>query len=179
MSNPLLDKYEEIYGEKKEEVVEEKKPSIDEFKDSFLSGLRGGMADDIITMGGSTDTITLNPAHTNPGLTINGGSEIMDSGAFVIPAATVNNGAISMDGSYFKPDALISNGKTTSSVNRTPTCFAFDAPKTQMEKHFLKVLEDVANKKAVLSAISAEVDKSFTGFGGQIRYTVEIVGRYP
>jgi len=66
MSNPLLDKYEEIYGEKKEEeVVEEKKPTIDEFRDSFLSGLRGGMADDILT---------LNPP--KPALTINGGSEI-------------------------------------------------------------------------------------------------------
>jgi hypothetical protein len=171
MTNPLIEKFEEIYGEKKEEeVVEEKKPSIDDFKDSILSGLTGGMG---------ADTIRLNPHDCNPSLTINGGQEIMDSGMFVIPAATVNNGAISMDGSYFKPDSLISNGKTTSSVNRTPTCFAFDAPKTQMEKHFLKVLEDVANNKAVLSAISADVDTSFTGFGGQIRYTIEIVGRYP
>jgi hypothetical protein len=168
MSNPLLDKYEEIYGEKKEEVVEEKKDYGTAAE--YFSPLYGGMGNDIIS---------INPPNTNPGLTINGGQEIMDSGAFVIPAATVNNGAISMDGSYFKPDALISNGKTTSSVNRTPTCFAFDAPKTQMEKHFLKVLEDVANKKAVLSAISADIDQSFTGFGGQIKYTIEIVGRYP
>jgi hypothetical protein len=179
MTNPLIEKYEEIYGEKKEEVVEEKKsPTVEDFRESLLPGLLGGMADDILSFGSPTSITSIQP-NTNPALTINGGSEIMDSGAFVIPAATVNNGAISMDGSYFKPDALISNGKTTSSVNRTPTCFAFDAPKTQMEKHFLKVLEDVANKKAVLSAISADIDQSFTGFGGQIKYTIEIVGRYP
>jgi len=166
MSNPLLEKYEEIYGEKKEEVVEEKKLEIPE--DYGAAKYFSPYENDIIS---------LNPP--KPSLTINGGQEIMDSGAFVIPAATVNNGAISMDGSYFKPDALISNGKTVSSVNRTPTCFAFDAPKTQMEKHFLKVLEDVANKKAVLSAISADIDPAFTGFGGQIKYTIEIVGRYP
>lgn len=170
MSNPLLDKYEEIYGEKKEEVVEEKKLEIpaDYGSAKYFTPITGGMADDILT---------LNPP--KPALTINGGSEIMDSGAFVIPAATVNNGAISMDGSYFKPDALISNGKTISSVNRAPTCFAFDAPKTEMEKHFLKVLEDVANGKAVVSDIRADVDASFTGFGGQIKYTIGIVGKYP
>jgi hypothetical protein len=173
MSNPLLDKYEEIYGEKKEEVVEEKKSplSIKEMKERYASsGLLGGMADDIITMGGSTDTITLNPAHTNPGLTINGGAEIMDSGAFVIPAATVNNGSISMDGSYFKPATITSTS--------TPNTFMLPQ-NTQMDKHLCKVMDDLAKGKAVLSAISAEVDQAFTGFGGQIRYTIEIVGRYP
>jgi hypothetical protein len=173
MSNPLLDKYEEIYGEKKEEeVVEEKKPSIDEFRDSFLSGLRGGMADDIITMGGGTDTISLNPYDTKPVFTINGGSEIT-GGDYVIPTATVNNGA------YITPNALISNGKTTSSINPAPTCFAFDAPKTEVEKHFHKVLKDIADGKAVVSDIKADIDPSFTGFGGQIKYTIGIVGRYP
>lgn len=159
MSNPLLDKYEEIYGEKKEEVVEEKKPSIDEFRDSFLSGLAGGMGNDILT---------LNPP--NPGLTINGGAEIMDSGAFVIPAATVNNGAISMDGSYFKPATITSTS--------TPNTFLLPQ-NTQMDKHLCKVMDDLAKGKAVLSAISADIDQSFTGFGGQIKYTIEIVGRYP
>jgi hypothetical protein len=166
MSNPLLDKYEEIYGEKKEEeIVEEKKPSIDEFRDSILSGLTGGMGNDILT---------LNPP--NPGLTINGGSEIMDSGAFVIPAATVNNGAITMDGSYIRPNALISNGTTVSA--HTPNTFMLPQ-NTQMDKHLCKVMDDLAKGKAVLSAISAEVDPAFTGFGGQIRYSIEIVGRYP
>jgi hypothetical protein len=40
-------------------------------------------------------------------------------------------------------------------------------------------MDDVAKGKATLSSISAEVDPTFTGFGGQIRYTIEIVGRYP
>jgi hypothetical protein len=168
MTNPLIQKFEEIYGEKKEEVVEEKKPplSIKEMKERYTSsGLLGSMADDIINV---------NPP--KPSLTINGGSEIMDSGAFVIPAATINNGAISMDGSYFKPDALISNGKTTSSVN--PNTFRLPQV-TEMEKQMCKVINDVANGKACVSSISAQVDNSFTGFGGQIRYTIEIVGRYP
>jgi hypothetical protein len=179
MSNPLLDKYEEIYGEKKEEeVVEEKKPSIDEFRDSFLSGLRGGMADDIITMGGGADTINLNPYDSKPVFTINGGSEIT-GGDYVIPTATVNNGAMSMDGSYITPNALISNGKTVTSVSaHTPNTFMLPQ-NTQMDKHLCKVMDDLAKGKAVLSAISAEVDQSFTGFGGQIRYSIEIVGRYP
>jgi len=75
-----------------------------------------------------------------------------------------------MDGSYFKPATITS----TASPN------TFMLPQnTQMDKQLCKVMDDVAKGKAVLSAISAEVDKSFTGFGGQIRYTVEIVGRYP
>jgi hypothetical protein len=162
MTNPLIEKFEEIYGEKKEEVVEEKKPplSIKEMKERYTSsGLLGGMADDIISV---------NPP--KPTLTINGGSEIMDSGAFVIPAATVNNGAMSMDGSYFKPATITS----TSAPN------TFMLPQnTQMDKHLCKVMDDLAKGKAVLSAISAEVDPAFTGFGGQIKYTIEIVGRYP
>jgi hypothetical protein len=171
MTNPLLEKYEEIYGEKKEEeVVEEKKSEIPEDYGAakYFSPLCGGMGNDILT---------LNPP--KPSLTINGGSEIMDSGAFVIPAATVTNGAISMDGSYFKPDALISNGTTISSINPAPTCFAFDAPKTEVEKHFHKVLKDIADGKAIVLDIKADIDPSFTGFGGQIRYTIGIVGTYP
>jgi len=183
MTNPLLEKFEEIYGEKKEEVVEEKeKRGMDLLKEvvsnAMYNGLRGGMADDIITMGGSTDTISLNPYDTKPVFTINGGSEIT-GGDYVIPTATVNNGAMSMDGSYITPNALISNGTSVSSVNKTPTCFAFDTPKTEMEKYFLKVLEDVANGRAVVSEIRADIDASFTGFGGQIKYSIEIVGRYP
>jgi hypothetical protein len=178
MTNPLIEKYEEIYGEKKEEVVEEKNPplSIKEMKERYTSsGLLGGMGDDILSFGGA-NSITSIPPNTNPGLTINGGSEIMDSGAFVIPAATVNNGAITMDGSYIRPNALISNGTTVSA--HTPNTFMLPQ-NTQMDKHLCKVMDDLAKGKAVLSAISADVDTSFTGFGGQIRYTIEIVGRYP
>ena len=172
MTNPLIEKFEEIYGEKKEEVVEEKKPplSIKEMKEKYASsGLLGGMEDDILSFG-SANSITSIPPNTNPGLTINGGQEIMDSGAFVIPAATVNNGAISMDGSYFKPATITSTS--------TPNTFMLPQ-NTQMDKHLCKVMDDLTKGKAVLSSISAEVDPAFTGFGGQIKYTIEIVGRYP
>ncbi len=182
MSNPLLDKYEEIYGEKKEEeVVEEKKPSIDEFTDSFLSGLRGGMSDDIITMN-PHNGITLSPSYTSISsqsqgqLTFNAATnELSISNGIddvVIPTGKVENGRMIMNGDYISADKVINK-------NRTPTCFAFDAPKTETDKHFLKVLEEVANGRAVISDIRADVDASFTGFGGQIRYTIGIVGKYP
>jgi hypothetical protein len=182
MSNPLLDKFEEIYGEKKEEeVVEEKKPSIDEFRDSFLSGLRGGMADDIITMN-PHNGITLSPSYTSIAaqpqgqLTFNAATnELCISNGVddvVIPTGKVENGRMIINGDYISADKVINK-------NRTPTCFAFDAPKTEMEKHFLKVLEEVANGRAVVSEIRADIDPSFTGFGGQIKYTIGIVGRYP
>lgn len=170
MSNPLIEKYEEIYGEKKEEVVEEKKlPTKEEFRDSILSGLRGGMTDDILTLGGGSDTISLNPYDCKPVFTINGGSEIT-GGDYVIPTATINNGAMSMDGSYIKPATITSTS--------TPNTFLLPQ-NTQMDRHLCKVMDDVAKGKATLSSISAEVDPTFTGFGGQIRYTIEIVGRYP
>jgi len=50
---------------------------------------------------------------------------------------------------------------------------------TPVEQQFFKVLEDVSKGRATVSTISAEIDTAFTGFGGQIRYTVEIVGQYP
>jgi hypothetical protein len=139
-----------------------------EEKEHFLIGKA---VDDVITMGGGLTTLI---GTQPPVFTINGGSEIT-GGDYVIPTATVNNGAMSMDGSYISPSTLISSKP----VNRAPTCFAFDAPKTEIEKHFLKVLEDIANKKSVVSSIRADIDASFTGFGGQIKYSIEIVGRYP
>jgi hypothetical protein len=173
MTNPLLEKFKEIYGEKKEEVVEEKKLEIPEDYGSskYFSPITGGMADDVITMGGGLTTLI---GTQPPSLTINGGQEIT-GGDYVIPTATVNNGAMTMNGSYISPSTLI-NSKP---INRVPTCFAFDAPKTEMEKHFLKVLEEVANGRAVVSDIRADVDASFTGFGGQIKYSIGIVGKYP
>lgn len=175
MSNPLLDKYEEIYGEKKEEeIVEEKKSEIPEDYGSakYFSPLYGGMADDIITMGGGTDTISLNPYDSKPVFTINGGQEIT-GGDYVIPTATINNGSMHMDGSYIKPATI-----TSTATPHTPNTFMLPQ-NTQMDKHLCKVMDDLAKGKAVLSAISADIDQSFTGFGGQIKYTIEIVGRYP
>ncbi|UYA57564.1 hypothetical protein SCREM1_107 [Synechococcus phage S-CREM1] len=76
--------------------------------------------------------------------------------------------------------AYISNGITCSTITTLSNSRSFSIPnQTPAEQHFCKVLEDVANKKATVSAISADIDTAFTGFGGQIRYTVEIIGTYP
>jgi hypothetical protein len=186
MSNPLLDKFEEIYGEKKAEVAEEKeKRGMDLLKEvvssAMYGGLRGGMADDIITMNPHSG-ITLSPNYTSIAaqpqgqLTFNAATnELCVSNGVddvVIPTGKVENGKMIINGDYISADKVINK-------NQTPTCFVFDPPKTEMEKHFLKVLEDVANGRAVVSDIRADVDASFTGFGGQIKYSIGIVGKYP
>jgi tRNA U34 5-methylaminomethyl-2-thiouridine-forming methyltransferase MnmC len=176
MTNPLLDTFDEMYGEKKEEIVEEvvedKEDELREELKSKLSALHSGAFTTAITNAPVHGQLSFN-ASTNELSVYNG---LTDQ---VIPTATVSNGRMSMNGDYIKADALISNGTTVSHINPAPTCFAFDAPKTEMEKHFLKVLEDLANKKSVVSSIRADIDASFTGFGGQIKYSIEIVGRYP
>jgi hypothetical protein len=176
MTNPLFDTFEEMYGEKKEEVVEEvvedKEDELREELKSKLSALHSGAFTTAITNAPIHGQLSFNAA-TNELSVYNG---LTDQ---VIPTATISNGRMNMNGDYIKADALISNGKTVSSINPAPTCFAFDAPKTEMEKHFLKVLEDVANGRSVVSEIRADIDPSFTGFGGQIRYTIGIVGKYP
>jgi hypothetical protein len=136
--NPLIEKYEEIYGEKKEEVVAPDSP-------------------DVISLGGDT----------------------------VIPTAQrMPGGGINLTGSYIDTSALISNGLTMSSCNAINTLTSsqktYTVPnQTSAEQQFNKVLDDISKGKAVVSSINAEIDQSFTGFGGQIRYTVEIVGTYP
>jgi hypothetical protein len=177
MTNPLLDTFDEMYGEKTEEevveeVVEDKEDELREELKSKLDALHSGAFTTAITNAPMHGQLTFN-ASTNELSVYNG---LTDQ---VIPTATVSNGRMSMNGDYIKADALISNGTNIPSINPAPTCFAFDAPKTEMEKHFLKVLEDLANKKSVLSSIRADIDASFTGFGGQIRYSIEIVGTYP
>lgn len=132
--NPLIDKFEELYGEKpepKEETVEETtKESEDEF---------------------------------------------------VIPTAQVTPTGINLTGGYVMPGALISN--TTSSYTTLALSGykrGFEIPnQTPVEQQFCKVMQNVADGKATVSSISADIDTAFTGFGGQIRYTVEIVGQYP
>ena len=175
MSNPLIDKYEEIYGEKKEEeVVEEKKEEYTTGRYTSSIGLPGGMGDDHIIFGGGADTISLNPAHNKPVFTINGGQELMDSGAFVLPTATINNGAMHMDGSYVKPSTLIGTTITKTTQN------TFTIPNNGVKDEMLcKVLKDVESGKATVYNISSQVDKSYTGFGGQICYSIEIVSTYP
>ena len=183
MSNPLLEKYEEIYGEKKEEVVEEKplKEKLEEAANFFDGVLSGGMSQDYITFN-PNNPITTAPSYTSittqPAgqLSFNAATrEISISNGVedvVIPTGKVENGKMIINGDYISADKVIN--KTSVS-----TCFAFPKPTTEMEKHFLKVLEEVANGRAVVSDIRADVDASFTGFGGQIKYTIGIVGKYP
>ena len=136
--NPLIEKYEEIYGEKKEEVVAPDSP-------------------DVISLGGDT----------------------------VIPTAQrMPGGGINLTGAYIDTSTLMANSLTMSTCNAINTLTSsqktYTVPnETSVEQQFNKVLADVSASKATVASISAEIDQSFTGFGGQIRYTVEIVGRYP
>ena len=148
--NPLIKKFEEVYGKTPEE---------------------GGMIEHLAGAEGSPDVISL-------------------GGDTVIPTAQkMPGGGINLTGDYIDSSVLnlnpayISNGITMSSVNsNTLPCFrkSFSIPdSTTVEQQFCKVMQNVADGKATVAAISAEIDKSFTGFGGQIKYTVEIIGTYP
>jgi len=145
--NPLIEKYEEVYG---------KKP------------VEGGMVEQIAALD-SPDAIIL-------------------GGDTVIPTAQkMPGGGINLTGDYIDSSVLnlnpayISNGITSINANTfTSNTKSFCLPnQTSVEQQFNKVLEDVAHSRATVAGISAEIDQSFTGFGGQIRYTVEIIGRYP
>lgn len=138
--NPLIEKYEEVYG---------KKP------------VEGGMVEQIAALD-SPDTISL-------------------GGDTVIPTAQkMPGGGINLTGDYIDSGAF--NRMTISSFTPTISTYkrGFEIPnQTPVEQQFCKVMQNVADGKATVSAISADIDKSFTGFGGQIRYTVEIIGTYP
>ena len=129
MSNPLLDKFEEVYGDKpEEETTEEDQEEQDQF---------------------------------------------------VIPTAQVTNTGITLTGNYVTPNnLLISNGITSSTIGTYHRNVAIPY-QTGIEQKFHKVMEDVARGKGVITEIKAEVDPAFTGFGGQIKYTVEILAHYP
>ena len=138
--NPLIEKYEEVYGKKPKEG-------------GMIEQLAGAEGQDVISFGGDTVIPT---AQKMPGGGINLTGDYIDSGAF--------------------------NRMTISSF--TPTISThkrgFEIPnQTPVEQQFCKVMQNVADGKATVSAISADIDQSFTGFGGQIRYTVEIIGTYP
>lgn len=143
--NPLIEKFEEVYGKKPKEG-------------GLIEQLAGGDSPDTIKVG---DT--------------------------VIPTAQVTPTGINLTGDYI--DSSLLNMNTYSTNRMTISSFSptisthkrgFEIPnQTPVEQQFCKVMQNVADGKATVSAISADIDKSFTGFGGQIRYTVEIVGTYP
>lgn len=145
--NPLIEKFEEVYGKKPKE-----------------GGLIEQLAEEQLGAAGSPDVISL-------------------GGDTVIPTAqTMPGGGINLTGDYITPSAFISNGMIASSFNPplTGNKRGFQiSNQTPVEQQFCKVMDNLANGKATVASISAEIDRSFTGFGGQIRYTVEIVGTYP
>lgn len=147
--NPLIEKFEEVYGKKPKE-----------------GGLIEQLAEEQLGAAGSPDVISL-------------------GGDTVIPTAQrMPGGGINLTGDYIDSSSFISNGFTVSSCNALNTLTSsqktYTVPnQTSVEQQFNKVLDNVANNKATVASINAEIDQSFTGFGGQIRYTVEIIGTYP
>ena len=144
--NPLIEKFEEVYGKKPKEG-------------GLIEQLAGADSPDTIKVG---DT--------------------------VIPTAQVTPTGINLTGDYIDTGSVLNlnaystNRMTLSSFSPTLPTYkrGFEIPnQTPVEQQFCKVMQNVADGKATVSAISADIDQSFTGFGGQIRYTVEIVGTYP
>lgn len=140
--NPLIEKFEEVYGKKPKEG-------------GLIEQLAGEDIPDVISLGGDT----------------------------VIPTAQrMPGGGINLTGDYIDSSAFVSNRMTLSSF--TPTISAHKrgfeiSNQTPVEQQFCKVMDNLANGKATVVSINAEIDQSFTGFGGQIKYTVEIIGTYP
>jgi hypothetical protein len=145
--NPLIEKYEEIYGEKKVvPPVAEEKTGMERLKEVVAKAQSSGtMGNDVITLGG------------------NGGNGGMGAITFTNPG----NDYLSVS-SCDSFNVLTSSKKTYTVSNQTSA-----------EQGFNKVLDDLSKGKAVVSSINAEIDQSFTGFGGQIVYSIEIVGTYP
>lgn len=146
--NPLIEKFEEVYGKKPE-------------KDGLIEQIAGADSPDTISLGGDTVIPT---AQKMPGGGINlTGDYIETSSVLNLNPAYVSNGI------------TCANTNTLTSYTRT-----VQVPhQTPVEQQFFKVMEDVGKGRATVSSISADIDQSFTGFGGQIRYTVEIIGTYP
>ena len=164
--NPLIEKYEEIYGEKKVvppvESVAEEKTGMERLKEVVArAGSSGTMGNDVISLGGYGGMSTT--YSTDIGVDT------------VIPTAQkMPGGGINLTGDYLSVSICDSlNVLTTSQKTYTlPN-------KTSVEQGFNKVLNDISRGKAVISSIESEVDPLFGGFGGQIRYSVEIIGTYP
>jgi hypothetical protein len=152
--NPLIEKYEEIYGKKEEEKSEDFYDEYDKLKEVVSKAM--STAGDVVTLGNVGDT--------------------------VIPTAQVTDSGINLTGDYITTNSIVPNQFVTSMGYTSLTCSqkTITLPnQTSVEQQFNKVMDDVSNKRAHVSSINAEIDQSFTGFGGQIRYTVEIIGTYP
>jgi hypothetical protein len=177
MSNPLLDKFDEIYGKSK---VETEKETKEEPVDKRAEVLKKAEYDFDEILGNHTpftpSSIGIGtgigiPADTPSGLTISNGTEITQ-GDYVIPVGNVTNGSLTMNGNWVTASNVVSHSQISENTFTIPN-------NTPEEKLFCKVMKDVADRKGIVSSIKAEIDPVYTGFGGQITYTIEIVGRYP
>jgi len=142
--NPLIEKFEEVYGKKPKEG-------------GLIEQLAGESSPDVISFGNDTVIPT---AQRLPGGGINLTGDYIDSSVLNLNPAHISYGTNIIGGNSYNRSVAVPHN-------------------TPVEQQFFKVLEDLGRDKATVAGISAEVDQSFTGFGGQIRYTVEIVGTYP
>jgi hypothetical protein len=174
MSNPLLDKFDEIYGkskveteeETKEEPVDKRKEILEEAEEEFDRIIGGNIPFTI-----SNTPINSISAPAKGTLSINGGGELTvfdGSNNVVIPTGTVSNGSLHMDGSWVTPNTI------TSHVVKHKM-FTMD-PQNEMEEQFCRVLRDVTDKRATVASLNIQSDPIM---GGRITYTIEIIGNYP
>jgi hypothetical protein len=180
MSNPLLDKFEELYGKSKVETEEETKEEPVDKRAEVLKKAEYDF-DEILgnhtpfTPSGIGIGISAATPSAQGALSISGANEVSifdGSDNIVIPTGTVSNGTLAMNGSYITASNVVSHSQISENTFTIPN-------NTPEEKLFCKVMKDVADRKGIVSSVSAEIDSVYTGFGGQIRYTIEIVGRYP
>jgi hypothetical protein len=172
MSNPLLDKFDEIYGkskveteeETKEEPVDKRKEILEEAEEEF---------DRIIGSYTPFTTSSIGITPVNPTakgtLSINGGGELTvfdGSNDVVIPTGTVSNGSLHMNDSYVTANTL------TSHVVKHKM-FAID-PQNELEEQFCRILRDVTDKRAIVTGLTVNSDG-----GGRLNYSIEITGTYP
>lgn len=174
MSNPLLDKFDEIYGkskveteeETKEEPVDKRKEILEEAEEEFDRIMGSNIPFTV------SNTPITSPAPTAKGtLSINGGGELTvfdGSNNVVIPTGTVSNGSLHMDGSWVTPNTI------TSHVVKQKM-FTID-PQNEIEEQFCRILRDVTDKRAVVSSVTVQAD---LGKSGRLNYSIEITGTYP
>lgn len=150
MTNPLIEKFEEVYG---------KKP----VEGGMVEQIAGAEGQDVISFGNDTVIPT---AQKMPGGGINLTGDYIDSSVLNLNPAYITNGITCVNSNTI--NTLSTYTRTVQVPHQTP-----------VEQQFYKVMEDVGKGRATVASISADIDQSFTGFGGQIRYTVEIIGTYP
>ena len=174
MSNPLLDKFEELYGKPKVETEEETEEEPVDKRSEVLKKAEYDF-DEILGnhtpftpsgIGIGISAVTPPPQGT---LSINGGGEITvfdGNKDLVIPTGTVSNGSLHMDGSWVSPNTI------TSHVVKHKM-FAID-PQNEIEEQFCRVLRDVTDKRAIITGLTVNSDG-----GARLTYSIEIQGTYP